>query len=409
MTEQNKSHLSILFMTVFLYLVGFGVMIPVLPVLSREYGATPLQVGLLMSVYSLMQFLFSPFWGRISDRRGRRPILLICLCGEAMSYVVFVVSRSLEMLFFARALAGFFGASLSTASAAVSDVTTAQERSRGMALIGAAFGLGFILGPALGGGLAWWGQQIHPEDPQFGMRFAAGFVALICLATFVFAFFKLKETKYYDAAPETKESRFHRLGRFLRRPTTGALIRSFFLNSLAMSLMEATLILFVADRFGWGLKQVSFGFAYIGVLSALNQGFFVRKLLPKYGERKILRLGLTLMVIAFALITISTQIWILAVSMTFLSFGTSFTNPSLMGAISLLCAKEEQGEALGTTQGTASLGRILGPAIGGFMYGQVHMLSPFVGSALIALTSLITVITLGRLVPDSALQAKESA
>ena len=402
MAEQNKSHLSILFLTVFLYLVGFGVMIPVLPVLSRAYGASPLQVGLLMSVYSFMQFVFSPFWGRRSDRLGRRPILLLCLCGEAASYLLFIFSRSMEMLFVARALAGFFGASLSTASAAISDVTSAQERSKGMALIGAAFGLGFVVGPALGGGLAWWGQKLHPEDILFGMRFAAGCVALICMGTFVFAYFKLKETKADHAVSEIKEGRFARLGRYLRRPVAGPLIGSFFLNSLAMSTMEATLILFVGDRFGWGLREVSFGFAYIGILSAFNQGFLVRKLLPKVGERKIMRLGITLMVLSYVLIAASSQLWILVIAMTLFSFGNSFTNPSLMGAISLVCGKEEQGEALGSTQGTAALGRILGPAMGGLLYGSVSILAPFIGSALIAVISLFVILKLGEKVPDSA-------
>ncbi len=409
MSEQNKSHLSILFLTVFLYLVGFGVMIPVLPVLSREYGASALQIGLLMSVYSLMQFLFAPFWGRLSDRRGRRPILLFCLLGEALSYLVFVLSRSLEMLFVARALAGFFGASISTASAAVSDITPPQERSKGMALIGAAFGLGFIVGPALGGGLAWWGQRIRPEDSQFGMRFASASVSVICLMTFVFAYFKLKETRAFSNVPESREGRFHRLSRFLRRPVTGPLIGSFFLNSLAMSTMEATLILFVADRFQWGLKEVSFGFAYIGVIATFNQGFLVRKLLPRLGERKVMRTGISLMVVSYLMIAFSTHIWILAVAMTLFAFGNSFTNPSLLGVISLLSSKDEQGEAMGTTQGTSSLGRILGPAAGGFFYGQVSQMAPFLGAAAVALISLISVLRLGEKVPDSALIQKSKA
>ena len=406
MTDQSKSHLTIVFLTVFLYLVGFGVMIPVLPVLSREYGATAFEVGLMMSVYSFMQFLFSPFWGRLSDRKGRRPILLFCLLGEAFSYLLFTLSHSLEMLFVARALAGFFGASISTASAAISDVTPAHERSKGMALIGAAFGLGFIVGPGLGGALAWWGQTLRPDQPQFGMQFAAASVAVICALTFVFAFFKLKESRVFSQVPLEVTTRWQKLGKFLRRPVAGPLIGSFFLNSLAMSMMEATLILFVADRFGWGLREVSFGFAYIGVLSAFSQGFLVRKLLPKLGERKLMRTGILLMAASFFLIVVASQIWILAISMTLLSFGTSFSNPSLLGSISLLSSKDEQGEALGTTQGTASLGRILGPAMGGFLYGQVHVTSPFLGACVFSLTSFVIVLMQGTRVPDSALQKK---
>jgi multidrug resistance protein len=181
-TTSNKSQLAIIFFTVFLYLVGFGVVIPVIPILSRNFGATALQTGLLLSVYSLMQFLVAPFWGRLSDRLGRRPILLFCLVGEGLSYLLFAWARSLEWLFAARVLAGFFGASLSTASAYISDITPKHERSKGMALIGAAFGLGFVVGPALGGGLAVWGHHINPA-PHFDTSFSA------CLQSISFRIF----------------------------------------------------------------------------------------------------------------------------------------------------------------------------------------------------------------------------
>ncbi|MBX2995122.1 MAG: MFS transporter [Bdellovibrionaceae bacterium] len=401
MTSPRKSQLSILFLTVFLYLVGFGVLIPILPVLSREYGASALQVGMLMSVYSLMQFLFAPFWGRLSDRYGRRPILVYCLLGETLSYVLFAWAGSVEGLFVARALAGFFGASLSTASAAISDVTPPNERSKGMALIGAAFGLGFVVGPAIGGSLTLWGQHLF-DNQILAMRFASGGIAVLCFATFLFAYWKLQETKTAAAPAAETRHRFERLGRYLRMPVVGPLVGSFFLNSLAMSTMEATLILFAADRFGWGLVEVSFGFAFIGVMSAFNQGFLVRRLLPKVGERVLMRLGLALMAMSFLTVALSWHVWTLALAMVFLSFGHSFSNPSLLGTISLLTPADKQGEAMGTTQGTASLGRIIGPSLGGLMYGSVHMVSPFLVSALFSLISLLAVLRLGAKIPDSA-------
>lgn len=361
-----------------------------------------------MSVYSFMQFLFAPFWGRLSDQKGRRPILVFCLLGEALSYVVFSLSNSVEMLFLSRLLAGFFGASLSTASAAISDVTPPHERSKGMALIGAAFGLGFVIGPALGGILTLWGEHLFGNQLT-AIRFASGAVAVLCFSTFLFAFFKLKETRQVSAnAGSTKhESRFKKLWNYLSKPVLGTLVRSFFLNSLAMSTMEATLILFAADRFGWGLKEVSFGFAYIGVLSSFNQGYLVRKLLPKWGERRLLNMGLVFMLLSFLTICISTHIWILAIAMTLLSFGNSFSNPALLGTISLLCSKDEQGEALGTTQGTASLGRIIGPTLGGYVYGAWHMLAPFLLSSIFSLVSLIGVLMIIKQIPNSAKKSAE--
>lgn len=406
-SKQNKSHLTIIFITVFLYLVGFGVMIPIMPIIGREFGADALTIGLLMSSYSLMQFLFAPFWGRLSDQRGRRPILLLCLAGEALSYLIFAFSSNLIGLFIARSLAGFFGASISTASASISDVTPSHERSRGMALIGAAFGLGFIVGPAIGGGLAIMGDSLFPEmGPTFGMHFAAGSVALICAITFGFAWKYLKETAHLSRQSQKdllpRKNRLAILGRFLRKPLVGPLIGNFFLHSLAMSAMEATLILFAADRFNWGVKEVSFGFAYIGILSTLNQGFLVRKILPLLGEQRVLKIGLYAQIIGFALIAGSHSIPVLTLAMTILSLGNGFVSPSLLGSISLASPSSEQGEALGTAQGTASLGRIFGPAIGGAIYAGVSITSPFIFASLIALVSLIVVIKLGKKIPNQA-------
>lgn len=411
-SKQNITHLSIIFATVFLYLLGFGVMIPIMPIIGKEYGASPLTIGLLMSIYSLMQFLFSPFWGRLSDQKGRRPILLLCLFGEALSYILFAFSPNLEGLFLSRALAGFFGASISTASASISDVTPSNERTKGMALIGAAFGLGFIIGPAIGGGLSLLGEAWFPQyGPTFGMRFAAGNVSLICFLTWIFAWIYLKETVHLSKKEQSflpKKNRFQILGRFLKTPLVGPLIGNFFLNSLAMSTMEATLILFAGDRFGWGIREVSFGFAYLGLLSTLNQGFLVRKLLPLLGERVILKSGLIFQCLGYTLIAFSNSIPLLTLAMTILSLGNGFVNPSLMGSISLVSKPTEQGEALGTAQGTASLGRILGPAIGGYLYGNLSLTSPFFLAGGFTLISFFIVYKLGNLLPNQAQKKKKS-
>lgn len=405
-SKQSKSHLTLIFITIFLYLVGFGIMIPIMPIISRNFGASPFIVGLLMSVYSIMQFLFAPLWGRMSDQHGRRPILIFCLIGEAISYFIFAISQSLTGLFIARILAGFFGASISTASASVSDATPKAERSRGMALVGAAFGLGFMVGPAVGGGLALLGESWFPElGPLFGMKFASASVGLLCLITASFAGWKLKETVHLSRQSKSephKSSRFARLGLYLRKPLIGPLIGNYFLNSLALSVMEATLILFTADRFNWTIKEVSFGFAYIGILSTINQGFLVRKLLPIWGERSLIKIGFSLQAIGFFLIATSHSISWLAVAMTLFSIGNGFVNPSLLGSISVLAAQDEQGEALGTTQGTASLGRIFGPIIGGLAYGYIGITSPFFISMFLALLALTITFKLSKLVPESA-------
>ena len=407
MSEQKKSPLKVIFFTVFIYLVGFGVIIPLTPILGRDFGASPSQIGLLMAVYSLMQFLFSPFWGRLSDRVGRRPVLLFCLLGEGFAYLFFAWARSLEMLFVARALAGFFGASISTASAYISDVTPTHERSKGMALIGAAFGLGFIVGPALGGGLTILGEKISSE-PHFGTSFALCWVSAICFVNFLFGIKFLTESLPESERNKTqrKENRLQQVLRFAQKPLVGKLMSVFFINSLAFSTMEATLVLLVGDRFGWGLKEVSFGFAFIGVLSTLNQGFTVRRLLPILGEKKMLVIGLMALSTSLALIAAATEVWQMALVMTLLSFGYAFTNPSTLGSISLLTPANEQGSVLGTTQGLASLGRILGPAYGGMVYGAIHPTAPFLTGGVLGLTALLLVMSSYGTLPDSAKRAQ---
>ncbi|PIS10059.1 MAG: MFS transporter [Bdellovibrio sp. CG10_big_fil_rev_8_21_14_0_10_47_8] len=399
--------MGVIFFTVFLYLVGFGVVIPILPILARNLGASSLEVGLLMSVYSLMQFVFAPFWGRLSDRKGRRPILLLCLVGETLSYIAFGFARNLEGLFLARLFAGFFGASISTASAYISDITPQNERSKGMALIGVAFGLGFLFGPVLGGGLAIWGAYISPA-PHFDTSFAAFCVAGLCLANFAFAFRFLKESLPEHHRSEGKQGRFTLLFRYVKKDLVGPLIGVFFLSSLAMSMMEASLVLFVGDRFDWGVKEVSFGFAYLGLIIVISQGLIVRRILPIVGEKKVLWSGLLLLAVGMSGIAISDSIPVLAVFLTLLAVGNSFINPSTLGSISLLTDIKEQGVVMGTTQGTASLGRILGPALGGFFYQQFSQGSPFVTGGAFACLGLATVSSLFKRLPESAKGARKS-
>lgn len=398
----KKAQLTIIFLTVFIYLVGFGIIIPIIPILSRDFGATALQTGLLLAVYSAMQFFFSPFWGKLSDRFGRRPILIFCLFGEGLSYFLFAWARSLEVLFIARIFAGFFGASISTASAYISDITPPNERSKGMALIGAAFGLGFVVGPALGGALAVWGHHIS-DAPHYDTSFAALWVSAICFANFFFALKFLKESLKEKGHGE-KRKRFSSMAHYFGLPTVGPLMAVFMLASLAMSSMEATLILFMGERFQWDVKQVSFGFAYIGLIIVFTQGFLVRRLLPKWGERKVLRLGLVLLALGLAGIAVAGNVWTMAVTMTLLSLGNGLTNPSTLGSISLLVDSREQGAAMGVTQSMSSLGRILGPVLGGALYAYLAITAPFWASGLLAGIALLIVVVLYNRIPNKAKQ-----
>ncbi len=406
--SENKKPIVVIFLTVFIYLLGFGIVIPIIPTLSIQLGASAFQTGLLLSAYSLMQFIFSPFWGRLSDKYGRRPILLICLFGEIFSYLLFAQARNLELLFIARLFSGFFGASISTASAYISDITPPNERSKGMALIGAAFGLGFLFGPAMGGGLTVWAEHLS-ADPFFRTSFSSYWVAALCFVTFIFAFFNLKETLKKNPNAVQRKNRFKEMIRYFQTPVVGPLIFIFFLASLAMSTMEATLVLFMKARFGWGLKEVSFGFAYVGIMIVITQGFLVRRLIPKYGEKQVLRFGLILMSMGLSGIAIAQSIFVVALTQTLLALGVGFVNPSTLGSVSLMTDDNEQGAALGTTQGMSSLGRIFGPIIGGALFGSLSIGSPFIVAGLMTLIGLFLVISIFNTLPNAGQKPTQTA
>jgi DHA1 family tetracycline resistance protein-like MFS transporter len=379
-----------IFITIFIYLLGFGIMIPILPAIAKEAGGSSLVSGALIAVFSLMQFVFAPFWGKLSDQYGRRPILLTCLLGEAFAYFLMTLSSDLTTLFISRILAGFFGASISTASAYISDITSEKDRSKGMALIGVAFGLGFLLGPAIGGGLSHLGMQWYGSELA-GVKLIAMAVTLVCVSGFFFGLFYLKES--LDLTHPQKKERSSRLQTFIqvyKRPVVGSLIFVNFLAATAMACLESTLVLLMKDRYDWTISQISLGMVYVGVISLLSQGFLVRKLLPLLGEPKVLKLGLGLMIISFLGISTVPDIYFLALLMALFALGTSFVTPALLGSISIATGKEDQGLVLGTAQGNSSLGRIAGPLMGGFFYLKFQGLA-FATAAVVDFLALLIV------------------
>jgi DHA1 family tetracycline resistance protein-like MFS transporter len=358
-----------LFLTVFLYLLGFGVMIPLVPYMGRDLGASSTEAGLLMATYSLMQFLFAPFWGRMSDRLGRRRVLLTCLGLEVFTYAAFFWVRDLTSLFVLRALTGFFGASLSTANAAMADATDSQNRSKGMALIGAAFGLGFVIGPALGGGLSLFAETLSTA-PHFKTGFVGLSVSFLFLLTFIFAYFKFPETLKSENRQTERKGKFLIIIEKFKNNSLRAPMLAFFLLTFSMACMESTLVYFMADRFQWTLKEISFGFAFIGIVMVFTQGFLVRKLLPRWGELKVLLIFIPVFCLGMLVIAPAMNLALMALSMTLIALGIGHANPSLNGTISLLSNEKEQGATLGVTQSLSSLGRIVGPGLGGWLYGM---------------------------------------
>ncbi len=387
-------------MTVFIDLVGFGIIIPLSPYLARQFNASAVEIGWLMAIYSLMQFLFSPFWGGLSDRIGRRPVILISLAGSFLSYLLFAFSTNLPALFIARALAGGFGGNISTTHAYIADITTKENRSKGMGMLGAAFGLGFIFGPLMGGFLSIIGEHLG-QLPPFGKSFSSVGAAVLCFANLIFAFFKLPESRNTlhpstSAEHNPKVNRLKKIFQEVLRPLTGPLMIIFFLTGLAMAQMESMLFPYMNDRFGWDMKMSSYGFAYVGVLMVLTQGYFVRKWMPRFGEVRTLMIGLVLFSISLAGISMSANILAMGIVMTLLALGTGLMRPPNLGLISQLTSPEEQGLVLGVTNSLSSLGRIIGPLIGGFFYQQIAKNSPFWLASIVVIAAIFLLVFVNK-------------
>lgn len=397
--SRPRIQLLIIFLTVFIDLVGFGLIIPLNPYLAREFGATPTQVGLLMAIFSLMQFLFSPFWGSLSDRFGRRPIILISLLGTAVSHAAFGFSTELWQLFAARLFAGIFGANISAAMAYMADITPKDKRSQSMGLIGAAFGLGFILGPLIGGLCA---------ETSFGPNLGAFVAGGLGLANAVFAYFFLTESRPAGLEIPARVSRWKTITHGLDIASVRAIMIMMLFQSLAMAHMEASLFMLMQDRFSWSLRNASLGFAYIGVIIVFTQGFLVRRILPKFGERGTILIGVIFGIFGFSGISLSHDLMMAAFSVTLMGIGNGLANPALIGSLSLLSDQGEQGQRMGVSQSLAALGRILGPASGGWMYQYFGQGYPFFVSSTLMLLSLCLVMVYFTHLPKNA-QKNQSA
>ena len=399
--------LPILFVTVFLDLVGFGIIIPFLAYYVESFGARAAVVGLLMSSYSLAQFVFAPVWGRLSDRVGRRPILLLGLLGSVAGFTIFGLASTLSMLFLGRALMGIFGATIPTAQAAVADVTAPEDRARGMGLIGAAIGLGFILGPALGGLLANLSSVLRLP------LFERNPYALPCLASAALAASNLVAAAFFlpESLPKERRGshiaeRFSRLDQISRGLTDARvrrLLLTYFLFMLGFTMMEATLTLFIEGRIGAGdhaqlVRRVGYLFGFIGIIQVALQGGLVGRLARAFGERQLLIAGCSITALSLAAMPAATS-WAGIYGCAFgLACGHGLSQPSISSLISRASPAESQGGALGISQSAASLARVLGPAMGGALFQQVAPSSPYIVAAALSIAAVLCA-TPGRRVP----------
>jgi DHA1 family tetracycline resistance protein-like MFS transporter len=392
------SPLAIIFVTVFVDLLGFGIIIPLLPFYAETFGANALTIGMLSTSFSLMQFVFAPVWGRLSDRVGRRPIILFGLLGSCVSYLVFGLAHSLPLLFASRIFAGIAGANIPTAQAVIADSTTLENRAKGMGLVGAAFGLGFIFGPAIGGFLSHWGYS----TPAF-------FASALSLVNLVAALFLLPETlnPAHRAGVRRAGGRIEAFRRALDRPLLPLLLLIYFVVTAAFSNFESMFALFAERRFGFQAESIGYVFAFVGVVLVIVQGGLVGPVVRRIGEKRVVPCAAALVAIGLAFLPVDHTIVSLLATLAVMAIGMGFNNPSLVSLISRHSAAEDQGSVLGVSQSLGSLARIVGPAWGGFTFDRYGVDVPYESAAVVmAVAGLVAAVGLWR--PDGPAELTRS-
>lgn len=381
----GRRALLVLFLTVLLDLVGFGIVLPLLPLYADGFGATGTAVGLLVTVYSVAQFFMAPLWGRLSDRFGRKPILILGLVGSALAYLVFAWSRNLTWLFASRILAGIGGATIPVAEAYIADVTPPERRAGNMGLIGAAFGLGFTIGPALGGIMA----SISFEAPGY-------LASALCLANALLAAGLIHETLPRKRRAEIRPlaAAGHpvvAMARALRMPDLRRVLVLYFLFTAAFAVIQPTLSLFGQTRFGLGDRQVGYLFAFLGLVSAAMQGGIVRRLVPRFGEVRLIQISGIPFVVGLILLGLAPSVPLLLLSLAVLAIGYGGALPPVLGLVSRVAPAHVQGGVLGVGQSVGSLARIVGPLAAGVAFDVGPSVPYLLGACVAGLATLLAV------------------
>lgn len=373
--RRQKSSLLILFSVIVLDLIGFGIVLPILPFYAEEFGASATVLGLLLTSYAAMQFIFSPLWGKLSDRIGRKQVLLLTMSGSVLGLLLLGLSHSMWMLFAGRILSGIFGANISVASAYVTDVTTEENRAKGMGLIGAAFGIGFILGPTLGGILSVYGYSVP-------ILVAAGLSAL----NTIYAAFRLGEshTVSAEASPAGRKALWR------HDPEVRRMCALNFLFTLGVTQLEAVFAFFMMDRFGYDAIHVAYILVMMALIMVAIQGGMIKKLVLRFGEKQLLLVGGLLLAVAFAFVPASHTIAVLLIPLAISSVGRGISQPSMLSLVSKEAPENSRGTVMGNFQSSASLARVLGPSAAGLLYDYAHPLPFYLAAVMMILVFLLS-------------------
>ncbi len=379
--------MSALFLIVLIDLIGFGVIIPLLPFYAEQFQASPDVVTMVMAVYSLAQLFSAPLWGRLSDRIGRRPVLLVSMAGASLSYIWLGFADELWTLFAARAFCGAMAGNLSAAFAYVADVTGPESRARGMGLIGAAYGLGFIAGPALGGILA------GPDPLQADYQTPAFVAAGMSVAALLLAALLLKESLSAELRAQAAGRRpvpFHRMmAAVLANRRLAFWIGLSFLATLVLAGMETTFAMWSERTFGWGPQQNGYLLAFLGLLSAAIQGSLIGPLSRHIGTHRMVLQGAAVLAVSFLGLPFADSLGVLLVVTVGLAYGFSIVSPALNSLISLEAEAGSQGSILGLSRSASILARVVGPALAGLLFATLGRDAPYFASAAVMLTAFL--------------------
>ncbi|UCH62559.1 MAG: MFS transporter [Fidelibacterota bacterium] len=385
----QRRSLVIIWITIFIDLMGLTIIIPFINDFVAELGGDEQTVGLLLGSYAAMQLIFAPVWGRISDRIGRRPVIIIGLATSAAAFTIFGLADRLWLLFASRMLAGMANANIATAQACVADITPRSERTGRMGLVGAAFNLGFIIGFPIGGILS---SVLGNRAP---VLFAAAVSLLNCLAALAVLpesyprEARLKGQQVSAANPLVAiRATLRNLARFWKRPTLSRLLTTFFIYTIAFSIIHVTFVEYGRDVLRISPSDRGFVFMFMGIVGAITQGTVVRRLARWLGEDRVIELGLLAMAIGLASIPFLRTVAFVYFGCFFIALGSSLVTPSVMAAVSMRSREHEQGVAMGVTQSLGSLGRIIGPPYGGLTYARINFYFPFLSAAAAALAAL---------------------
>ncbi|MDP6344025.1 MAG: MFS transporter [Alphaproteobacteria bacterium] len=354
----------VLLLTVFVDLVGFGIILPILPFYAQAYGATAVEITLLVSTYSAVQIVSAPIWGRLSDRYGRKLILLATLAGGALAYLWFGFAGSLLALFAARALSGAMAGNIAVAHAYVADLTTPAERAGAMGRIGAAFGLGFVVGPALGGLLV--GSDPGPADYAMPCIIAAA----ISFAAVPLGMVMLREPARRESKMRDRAS-MGELFRAVRGNGIPNIIGLMFLVTFVFTALMALFPLWCQAQLDWGARQVSYAYTYIGLLVAFMQGVLLGPVSRRIGEPRVLLIGAAALSAGLLLVPWVDDVVTFAANTVFMCLGTSFCHPTLTALISQRADDRHQGTVMGVANSVAATGRIVSPPIGGMIFASL--------------------------------------